>query len=235
MKDTMNIQIVICDDEQKMISNISEVVKDTVSLCDISCFLSGKDLVESLENERYDLLLLDIDMPGITGLDIAKSIANSNPKPLIIFVTSHDELVYDSLQFHPFGFVRKSYMDRELVKVLKDAISEIRKKEKRFHYRTATDDVSIKLEDILYFESDGNYIKLFSKAEEDRFRATMSSVENTLGVQGFVRIHKGFIVNQKYVKKINSEECTLSDGVVLPIGRSYSESARKKMMRYMIR
>ena len=114
MKDTMNIQIVICDDEQKMISNISEVVKDTVSLCDISCFSSGKDLVESLENERYDLLLLDIDMPGITGLDIAKSIANSDPKPLIIFVTGHDELVYHSLQFHPFGFVRKSYMDREI-------------------------------------------------------------------------------------------------------------------------
>ena len=132
MKDTMNIQIVICDDEQKMISNISEVVKDTVSLCDISCFSSGKDLVESLENERYDLLLLDIDMTGITGLDIAKSIANSDPKPLIIFVTGHDELVYDSLQFHPFGFVRKSYMDSELVKVLKDAISEMRKKENRF-------------------------------------------------------------------------------------------------------
>lgn len=235
MKEKINMKIAICDDEIKIISDLENIVAETISNCTILQFSNGKEFLESIERQHFDLLLLDIDMPEITGLDIAKQIININPKPLVVFVTSHDELVYDSLQFHPFGFVRKTYMNSELPKVLKDSISEIEKKENKFHFRTATDDVSIKIEDILYFESDGNYIKLFSADDEYRFRGTMLSIENTMAVNGFVRIHKGFVVNQSVVKMINAEECILTDGQSLPVGRNYSESARKKMMRYMLR
>lgn len=235
MRETTNITIAICDDELQIISDISNIVSETIPRSNILQFSNGKELLEAIENKHFDLLLLDIDMPEITGLDIAKEISHINPKPLVVFVTSHDELVYDSLQYHPFGFVRKTYMKSELPKVLIDSISEIEKKENKFHFRTATDDVNVRLEDILYFESDGNYIKLFSMDNEYRFRGTMLSIEKTLEVNGFVRIHKGFVVNQAAVKMINADECILVDGQSLPVGRNYSENARKKMMRYMIR
>ena len=102
------MKIYICDDEPKILSDISSKVKDTLSGFDISEFTSGKSLLEAIAENSCDILLLDIDMPEISGLDIAKELAMMTEKPLLVFVTSHDELVYDSFKFHPFGFVRKS-------------------------------------------------------------------------------------------------------------------------------
>ncbi|MBR5088621.1 MAG: response regulator transcription factor [Ruminiclostridium sp.] len=226
-------RIMICDDEQKMLTDIAGLTSGVISDSSISAFRNGRDLLSSLKDGNCDILLLDIDMPELSGLDIARALSGMSARPLLIFVTSHDELVYDSLQFHPFGFVRKSHLTQELPKMLADAAGEISGKDKHFCFHSAEGDVKMRLDDIRYFESDGNYIKLFS-SEEYRFRDTMASLENTLSENGFVRIHKGFLVNQSAVKIINPDECVLDDNTRLPIGRSYSEAARKQLMRYML-
>ena len=156
-------------------------------------------------------------------------------RPLIIFVTSHDELVYDSLQLHPFGFVRKSHMDDELAKVVEDAVSEIAQRDRCFIFHAAGGDVRLKLKNILYFEADGNYIKVMTTQEEYRFRETMQALVNSLSGDGFVRVHKGFLVNQEAVKIINSDKLILIDDTEIPMGRSYQEDAKRKLMRGMLR
>lgn len=227
-------RIMICDDEQKMLSDIAALTAEVINNCDISSYRDGRELLTALKDKGCDILLLDIDMPELSGLDIARALSDTDVKPLLIFVTSHDELVYDSLQFHPFGFVRKSHLMRELPPMLGDAVREISGKDKHFCFHSAEGEVKLKLDEIRYFESDGNYIKLFAE-EEYRFRDTMASLENALAGSGFVRIHKGFLVNQSAVKVINPDECVLDDSTRLPIGRSYSDTARKQLMRYMLK
>ncbi|MBR5089173.1 MAG: response regulator transcription factor [Ruminiclostridium sp.] len=229
------IKIFISDDEPKMLSDISEYVRKTISAGKIAEFRKSSELLAALKNEGCDILLLDIDMPELSGLDIARELSGLSDKPVLIFVTSHDELVYDSLQFHPFGFVRKAYLEKELSTVLGDALKELDGRDRHFHFRSSDGDVKIKTDEILYFEADGNYIKLFTANAEYRFRDTVTSLENALSGNGFVRIHKGFLVNQSGVKMINAEECVLENDVRLPVGRSYSENARKQLMRYMLR
>ena len=230
------LKILICDDEPKMLEDIAELTKESVSGAEIRTFQSGRELVKFLRgNTGADVLLLDIDMPDLSGLDVARLLSELPASPLLIFVTGHDELVYDSLQFHPFGFVRKSHLEPELSAVLSDAVREVNGREKHFHFRVAEGDVKLRLGEILYFESDGNYIRLFTEAEEYRFRETLASLENALSSAGFVRIHKGFLVNQAVVKMVNAEECVLENGAHLPMGRSYAEDARKKLMRYMLK
>ena len=227
-------KIMICDDEEKMLSDIAGLTAEIISDSDISSYRNGRELLPAMKDRSCDILLLDIDMPELSGLDIARYLSDLSARPLLIFVTSHDELVYDSLQFHPFGFVRKSHLTQELPAMLADASKEISGRDKHFCFHSPEGDVKMKLDDIRYFESDGNYIKLFS-SEEYRFRDTMASLENALAGNGFVRIHKGFLVNQSAVKVINPDECVLDDNTRLPIGRSYSETARKQLMRYMLR
>ncbi len=227
-------KIMICDDEEKMLSDIAGLTAEIISDSDISSYRNGRELLPAMKDSSCDILLLDIDMPELSGLDIARYLSDLSARPLLIFVTSHDELVYDSLQFHPFGFVRKSHLTQELPAMLADASKEISGRDKHFCFHSPEGDVKMKLDDIRYFESDGNYIKLFS-SEEYRFRDTMASLENALAGNGFVRIHKGFLVNQSAVKIINPDECVLDDNTRLPIGRSYSETARKQLMRYMLR
>lgn len=227
--------VFICDDEERIMTDIAEKVKSELADTEISMFSNGVKLLERLSEAKCDILLLDIDMPELNGLEIAARLGALSEKPLLIFVTSHDELVYDSLQFHPFGFVRKGYLENELPKILADCVREINCREKHFCFHANNSEIKLPLDDILYFEAEGNYLKLFAKSGEYRFRETITAVENTLRESGFVRIHKGFLLNQSAVKILSSDKAELIDGTLLPIGRSYGESAKKRLMRYMLK
>ncbi|MCR5398619.1 MAG: LytTR family DNA-binding domain-containing protein [Lachnospiraceae bacterium] len=232
-------RIAVCDDEEKIRRDIATKAGKAISFAEISLFENGQVLVDSFKKASFDIVLLDIDMPEINGLDVAGLIQNAVPKPLIIFVTSHDELVYDSLRFHPFGFVRKTHLEEELDRVFADAVAEMNSREKSISVHTARGDVRLRLKDVLYFEADGNYIKVFVKDESDeatyRFRDTMQALEATLVSDGFVRVHKGFLVNSEAVKIFNSDKCILTNDMEVPVGRSFCDEARREFMRSTIK
>ena len=228
-------RIAICDDENRILEDLSRMVLKLIPDADVSAFGEGRALIDGADKAGYDVVLLDIDMPDLNGLEVAAFFQAADRKPLIIFVTSHDELVYDSLQLHPFGFVRKSYLDKELKKVLEDAVEEVSSRDKHFFFHTASGDIKLQMDDILYFEAEGNYIKIKTGSDEFRFRETMQALEMSLKSDGFIRVHKGFLVNQEAVKIINSDKLVLNDNTEIPFGRSYQENARKMLMRGMLR
>ncbi len=262
----MTYRVFICDDEPEMLQRLLASVKGIWKDSEVRVFSDGSDLQDALQKaDGCDILLLDIDMPGLTGLDIARNLSGMEKRPLLAFVTSHDELVYDSLQFHPFGFVRKSHMDTELEKLLKDCVKELFGKERHFCFQAAGARVKLQLCDILYFEAEGNYLKIYTRRGSEeagalkdtthafkgilqdsqgisrppetapyRFRETLSAVEAALSGSGFVRIHKGYLVNQAAVKVLRANEAILVNGACIPIGRSYAETVKKKLMRYML-
>ena len=227
------MNIYICDDEERMVQDLAVIVAESCPESVVDCFFSGEDLIKSLSEKISDILLLDIDMPGMDGMEIAGRLGQLKKKPLLIFVTSHDELVYESFQYHPYGFVRKRFYKEELPKLLKDCAEELERESKHFSFRTDGKDVRLLLSEIYYFEADSNYLKVFTKQREYRFRSTMTAVENSLQLGGFIRIHKGFLVNQAAVKTINSEEAELTDGTKLPMGKTFVDEARRQLMRYM--
>lgn len=229
------MQVFLCDDEPRMLSDLTKKVKAYLPESKIQEYGDGLTLLEAMQSEQCDLLLLDIDMPLMSGLDIAKSLRELSCKPLLVFVTSHDELVYDSFLYHPFGFIRKSHLDQELKKVLEDCKQEIRSREKHFCFHLPSGDIRLNLQEILYFESDGNYLKIYTEKKNYRFRETLSAVDNALSDSGFIRVHKGFLVNQEAVKIIGSAEVELVNGERIPIGRIYLETAKKKLMEYIMR
>ncbi len=228
------MKIYICDDEVKMAEDFAAEIHRKLPEGEITCFSRGMDVLAALRKEVCDVLFLDIDMPEITGMDIAAGLSVFSKKPLLVFVTSHDELVYDSLRFHPFGFLRKNSVAQELDDILADCKEAINSQRAYFCFRTNAGKVKLSLTEILYFEADGNYLMLKAKDENYRFRETLSGVENALSEQGFVRIHKGFLVNQQAVRLLGAEELELTDGSRVPLGRSYSEEAKKRILRYMV-
>ena len=92
----------------------------------------------------------------------------------------------------------------------------------------------VPLDTILYFEADGNYLRLVTSEGEYRFRETLYGVESALAELGFVRIHKGFLVNQAAVQMLGREELVMTSKETLPIGKSYAQEAKRKLMRYML-
>lgn len=227
------MKIFICDDEQEMLEKITAQVHKACLAAQTSHFLSGEALLQVMENEEPDVVLLDIDMPGISGLEVADCMNQHEKKCLLVFVTAHDELVYDSLKFHPFAFVRKNYMEKELPEVLIDCEKELASKEKRFHFRSEGGDYFVSLSDIYYFEAEGNYLSVHLDKENHRIRSTMTMVESSLQGDGFLRIHKGFLVNQEHIKTVMSEEILMENGEKLPVGKAYAKDAKNLILKYM--
>lgn len=228
------MNIFICDDEKKMADMLNNCIKQKIESANIKVFYSGNHLWDALCKEVCDVVFLDIDMPDISGLDIASRMAELSYSPLLIFVTGHDELVYDSLKFHPYGFVRKDYLQQELSQIIDDCIHTINENTKDFSFITSAGNMRVPMKDILYFEADGNYLKINTGTDTYRFRSTLYAVENSLKENGFVRVHKGYLVNQSAVKLLGRDEITLMDEQRIPIGKNYADIAKKVLLRYML-
>lgn len=234
------MKIAVCDDEYKILEEIAAFIEKEFpgnkvqTFSDSQAFLSS---VRAAPDAEPELLLLDIDMPGMTGMELAAEITSEKVRTLIVFVTAHDELVYDSFKYHPFAFVRKKFLQEELRNVLLDCQKEIdgRTSKKRFVFQNGSQLVNLVQSEILYFEGQANYLAIHTVDGEYRMRSTMSAVEKELGDSGFLRIHKGFLVNLEHVRILKTEGLELDSGGLLPIGKSYSEAAKKSILRFMRR
>lgn len=225
--------IYLCDDELTIQEEIYLAVSGILPEANVSTYTDGKQLVEQMKRNCCDILLLDIDMPGLSGMEVAAQLSELSQKPLLVFVTNHDELVYESFRYHPFGFVRKQFLNEELDKVLKDCAAELEQGKQHFNFRTEGKEVCILLSEIFFFESEGNYLKVYTKDGEYRFRSTITAVESTLKKDGFIRIHKGFLVNQSVIRLFGTEEVELMNSRSLPVGKIYLEEAKQQFMRYL--
>lgn len=223
------MRIAICDDIQEDIRTFTEKINKfaTELNIDIQCdsFQDGNDLLNNLDDE-WDGIFLDIDMPVPNGIEIANIIYDRYPNLNIIFVTNRADLVFEVIKFRPLGFVRKNNIEPEL----KEAILRVQKEmcSKSVIYHTAMNNniIKIKTDAITYLESRGHNIEIHINGSIQIIRATMGEYEHKLKPYGFIRIHKGFIVNMKYISQINGRKIRLYDGAELTVGGNYVDNMR---------
>ena len=228
------MKIAVCDDENIIVEEITSYIKKDFPVSEVRAYSNGESFMAASE-ERPEVLLLDIDMPGISGMEVAAALTREKVSTLIVFVTAHDELVYDSFKYHPFAFVRKKFLEEELKADLSDCEKQLESRNKNFVFQNASKLVTLAQSEILYFEGQANYLAIHTTSDEYKMRSTMAGVEKELEDSDFLRIHKGFLVNLEHIRVLKVEELELDNGTVLPIGKSYSEAAKKSILRFMRR
>lgn len=192
------IRAAICDDEATVLENlythISKEFKQQNADVHIVKFASGKDFLNAHETEPFDVVFLDIDMPGISGFEIAEQI-NDISNALIVFVTLHDELVYSSLKFRPFRFIRKAHLDNELSETLGSIITETAKRnlDSKFLVQTKSGETLVDLNNVVYIEVCGHWLRMYLKDGKPlECYGSLTSLERELEKLDFVRTHKSF-------------------------------------------
>ena len=228
---------VILDDEDKILRSITEgvqaVYKSEGINSEIMSFNNAEQFLKLLDEKIVDILFLDIDMPYFTGMDIAQFIMEKGMKTLIIFVTSHDTLVYKTFTYRPFGFIRKTYFEKELEEVAKRLSAELESMNENIIVQTSDKTFAIRKDDIIYIESEGNYVNIYIKNRCEKIRETLGNMEKELFQRDFVRCHKGYIVNAKCINKITSGELLLNNGIHIPVGRNYEKGVKRKLLEIM--
>lgn len=234
----------ICDDDLTMLEQMYSVVHETFDEnnfpCELLCFQSGKEMLKIHKEYPFDIIFLDILMPDKNGFDVAKDVRAISDKTLLLFVTSQDELVYDSFNYRPFYFLRKGD-SATFSHSLSDAVNKIADFIKRNQMISlklnSGESRTICLQDILFAASNRNFTDYhLTSGEYIPVREQISAAEEKLNNSGFVRIHKQYIVNMNKIQRITISryaEVILSSSQSLPIGRKYKESTALKYKEYM--
>ena len=233
------IRAAICDDEPTILDylheHISNEFKRQGAEIQIDKFTSGNDFLTAHKAEPFDVVFLDIDMPVINGFDVAEKISGGE-HILIIFVTTHDELVFSSLKFQPFRFMRKTHINSEIEETVGAVNNKLlkRKTEQRIKFQTKDNEIYVSASDIEYIEVYGHWLRVYlNKDETVECYGSLSELEKQLVPLGFVRTYKSYLVNFKYIHSISKAQVTLDNGTEIPLSRYKANEVRDKFKDYL--
>lgn len=241
-------RIGICDDNPIFAKHLEKAVKNAFSKYegsyDIQAFSDGIVLLSQNSLEPFDVLFLDIDMPKVGGFDIAKQLREAYSHCIIVFVTSHAELVFESMNYQPFNFIRKNCnipLEESVSNIVDKLVLHMRQDDTIVVEDENRRKNSIFIRDILYIQGDDHYLifKVLGKSSimSMRVHEKLMNRENFLKPYGFIRIHKSYLVNLKYVTYINNRtnEVEVKGGIRLPLSRNYKHDAEEKYVEYLRR
>lgn len=228
------LRIALCDDNLLATDTISASVQSFFSEKSIStqieAFHKPEQLLDFCQRSVVDLVLLDIDMPELDGIRLGAILKEKQLVPEIIYISNREDKVFSALHVHPFGFVRKSQFLKDLEDVLDSYIKLclLKKDPQKLLVVTPEGRRSVPADEILYFEGDGTYQTMYLTGDRPPVRITsrMKTLEESLADQGFLRIHKGYLVNFRHINSIRTEEVVLKNGRTLPISRSKAQEMR---------
>ena len=220
------MRIILCDDDtaftQVFEKRLLTVFKKYGITPEIVSAHTGVEALREITCRPTDVLFLDIDMPEKDGFSVAEELSAMPSKPLIIFLSGMEDLVYQSFAFQPFWFLRKTHLE-ELPQVIEKMLQILNSRQ--IHYTVTMNGSStrIPITEIVYFESQGHYIVVHYNEKSLRFKARMSDIETALSKYFFVRCHVGYLLNCRFVQICSRTSVTLTDGTVLPVSRAKAE------------
>lgn len=222
------MRVAVCDDDELLLENLLQKIKTFFSKRNqkvhISTYSDSRIFIKKFKEEKLDLVFLDIDMPEITGFQIAETIRLYHQNLSIIFVTGYDDMVYQSLKYKVFRFLRKSRLDEELEEALSDWVNEYRNYRRQRVFETKEGMLSVDIKEIKYIDVHGHEIMVYMSYNTHFVlksrTATLNSLENELSEYGFIRIHKGCLLNYRYIKILEKTEAILDNNENLPISRN---------------
>lgn len=232
----MQIKIGILEDEdanqlllRQTLDNWAAVNDCTL---DFSCYSSAEELEKEMKLPDFDVMFLDIQLTGKTGLDAAHTLRERQFKGDLIFLTAFHEYALEGYSVHPMNFLLKPV---SLDKVT-PCMNDIKKKlsNDMYFYRTKSTIQNIPYMDILCFESSMHYVSIITADQSYQQYTSLNALVQFLPGD-FVRCHRTTIVNLYHIMKIDGMEITLSNGKVVNISRSYYEDVKRHFVDFCLR
>lgn len=232
------INVAICDDEEAIVNSYRERIKALFDYkhieVKISTYTDGNRLIEACRKQEINLVFLDIEMPTISGFEVAETINKINEDTIIIFVTSEEQLVFRSLRYSPFRFLRKNYFAAELNEAIISVLDLYMKRNKTQLFTSIDGElVVINIRDIKYIESNKHKVTIYSKDKELVSKVKISELEENLKEYGFIRVHIGYLVNMKYIFSVERTDILLADRTRVPMSRHRVEQVKTEFQKYI--
>jgi two-component system LytT family response regulator len=248
------IRVLIVDDERSSRRVIRFHVEKQHGFEVIGESVSGREAIAAIQDQMPDLVLLDVQMPDLTGFEVLEAVGQH--MPAFIFITAYDDHAVRAFEVHALDYLVKPIQGKRLSKALQRvrtgidggsghllsanvrALLDSLKKEQNYLDRLVIKQSGrvsfLDVKDIDWIEADDNYVKLHAGEHTHLLLVTMSKLESRLDPQEFLRIHRSIIVNLSRIKEINhlfhgEYNIILKDGTRLNSGRIYRKNLQAIM------
>lgn len=245
------MNIAICDDEENIRIYLRKLIEKQNVRCHIMDFSSGGELLQfwkEKNQEQIDILFLDIAMEGISGMDVAKRLrswmedmgeAVWGSLPFLIFITGYAEYMPDAFSVNAFQYIVKPISESEFEEVFAQVTREYQhlkakklRERKKILVRNRNVARTVFADDICYIESSNRKVILCTEHEKIEYYAKISSLENELQTD-FFRVHKGYLINMKYVERYSRTEVQMKNGDSLLISKYKYQDFIKAYLEYI--
>lgn len=236
------LQIAICDDSDIELSHMSQIIEELktsiISKYNIQCdtYLSGLDLLMSVENgTNYDIIILDVVMPFMTGIEVAMEIRKKNTISKIVFLTSSPDFAVDSYKVDAYYYLLKPIKKEGLIPILEKACDDIvDKQELGIIVKCKTCLTKILLHNLEYTEVIGRRLIFhLTSGEVLESLGTISQLENDLlDYKRFIKPHRSYIVNMDCIQRITDKEIITFSNSRIPIARDVYKKNKQVYIDY---
>lgn len=229
------MRIAICDDDETQLNNTNQALEAVYKSLDLltDIYRDGESLLRAAARAHYDLVILDIEMPGLNGIETARRLRALAEKTAIVFLTSHVEYALEGYEVNALRYLTKPVSKQKLLEII-NWLLEREKRDKRLLWRTKDGMVSVSISDILYMEAQNQNIRVVTVHGAYWNRYNLSDYEKECRQYGFFRIHRGYLVNLAHVSRVTGRDAVMEDGCHLPVSRA-KEKAFKEALYSFIR
>lgn len=233
----MRYKIGICDDDAAQRAYLAKIAEDWAKkakcLAEVKQYSDAKAfLFEYAEEKDFDILLLDIEMPEISGIELAKTVRRDSAAVQIVFVTGYYEYFSDGFDVSALHYLVKPVDAGKLLPVLDRAAGNLSCRQRCVLVSTPDADVKLPLADILYLEAENVHVAVHTARGTYRTRSALAKFAQQLD-ETFFKVHRSYVVGLKHIVKITRTGVTMTNGDQVPISRGMYDQVHAALVKYL--
>ena len=228
------MRIAICDDEEKYRIALKTVLDKLLNNIDynIDTFDDGNNLYEAFADSPYDLVFLDIEMPELDGITLARKIRARSENVYIVFLTGHIEYALEGYEVNALRYLTKP-VDIEKLKEVIRYVQEKQGSSRQIIIKEDGEEILIDINDVIYMESMNQNVRIVTSKGEHVIRYNIGDFEDQLKNDGFFRIHRGYLISLSKVKKLAKNDVIMEGEEALPVSRSNLKPLKEALYSYV--
>ena len=227
------MRIAICDEQTEYLRQAEAAIRTCLRGTEygVDAFKDGPSFLQAFKKRPYDLVFLDIEMPEMNGISVARHLRGISTDVPIVFLTSHVEYAVVGYEVGALRYLTKPVNIPKLQEVLA-YVGERLQSQRVLWVRTDLSEERVHIKDILFIEAQNQNVRIHTAGKDFCIRYNLSDYEAELTGEGFFRIHRGYLVSLLHIKNLGKSEITMDDGSILPVSRSKEKALRDALFQY---
>lgn len=250
---TGRLTLLAVDDEQSQLDDLARLLRASPSVQEVECASDGRDALAKLTSQRYDAIFLDVRMPDLDGLELARVLRRFATPPQLVFVSAYDEAAVEAFELRALDYLRKPVARRRLEEAIGRVATAVEAapaardpgsgltgtppaQEEMVAAATLHGGSTRLLSraSIEYVQSYGDFVRLVTADGRYLLRATLSDIERRWEPFGFVRVHRQYVANLRSATELRpllggTAELTFTDGHTIPVARRHAAGLGRRL------